>query len=154
MSDDDPAMPEVQHPAADVPSGRGMMIVERLADRWGCFRAGAGNVVRLELTARDDDERRFPYVRRARIVSVMSSTSSVYEPTTVAAAVVDRPGHRPTTALRLERWGTYTAGSAALIGTAVLVGYAHMPFLRRDARASTPADVPERRDRTVVPASQ
>ena len=49
VSDDDPAMPGLRHPPAAVPSGRGMLIVERLADRWGCFRAGAGKVVWLEL---------------------------------------------------------------------------------------------------------
>ena len=38
--------------------------------------------------------------------------------------MVDRPGQRSTTALRLERWGMYAAGSAVLIGAAVLVGYA------------------------------
>lgn len=40
------------------------------------------------------------------------------------AGLVDRPGHRSTTALRLERWGTYAGGAASLIGAAVLVGYA------------------------------
>ena len=49
VSDDDPAIPEVQHPNVDVPSGRGMLIIERLASRWGCFRAGGGKVVWLEL---------------------------------------------------------------------------------------------------------
>lgn len=49
VSDGDPAIPEVQHPNSDVPSGRGMLIVERLAARWGCFRAGEGKVVWLEL---------------------------------------------------------------------------------------------------------
>ncbi len=38
--------------------------------------------------------------------------------------VVDRPGHRATTALRLERLGKFAAASASLIGAAVLVGYA------------------------------
>lgn len=52
----------------------------------------------------------------------MSATQSVYEPATLV--VVDRPSHRSTTALRVERWGTYAAGSASLIGAAVLVGYA------------------------------
>lgn len=33
-------------------SGRGLLIIERLADRWGCFRAGIGKVVWLELTCR------------------------------------------------------------------------------------------------------
>jgi hypothetical protein len=40
-----------------------------------------------------------------------------------ADELVDRPGHRANTALRLERWGIYAAGSASLIGAAVLVGY-------------------------------
>jgi hypothetical protein len=38
--------------------------------------------------------------------------------------VVDRPGHRSTTALQLERWGIFAAVCASLIGAAVLVGYA------------------------------
>jgi hypothetical protein len=41
-----------------------------------------------------------------------------------ADVVVDRPRHRATTALRLERWGVMSALFAAAIGTAVLVGYA------------------------------
>ena len=49
VSDDDPVMPEVRHPSVGVPSGRGMLIVERLAERWGCFRTGVGKVVWLEL---------------------------------------------------------------------------------------------------------
>jgi serine phosphatase RsbU (regulator of sigma subunit) len=51
----------------------------------------------------------------------MTSAETVLEP---VAVVVDRPAHRSTTALRLERWGTYAAISASLIGAAVLVGYA------------------------------
>ncbi len=52
----------------------------------------------------------------------MTSPDAVLEP--AAVAVVDRPAHRSTTALRLERWGTYAAVAASLIGAAVLVGYA------------------------------
>lgn len=49
VSDDDPIMPSVGDAAVSAPSGRGMMIVERLADRWGCLRVGVGKVVWLEL---------------------------------------------------------------------------------------------------------
>ena len=49
VTDDDPAMPMVRSPDAATPSGRGMLIVDRLADRWGCSRAGVGKVVWLEL---------------------------------------------------------------------------------------------------------
>jgi serine phosphatase RsbU (regulator of sigma subunit) len=51
----------------------------------------------------------------------MTSADAVFEP---GASVVDRPAHRPTTALRLEQWGTYAAVAASSIGAAVLVGYA------------------------------
>ena len=64
-------------------------------------------------------ERRNPY--GPLFSPMMSATPTVYEP---AAELVDRPVHRATTALRLERLGTYAAGSASLIGAAVLVGYA------------------------------
>jgi serine phosphatase RsbU (regulator of sigma subunit) len=54
----------------------------------------------------------------------MSTTTATSESAAVVTVVVDRPSHRPTTALRLERLGIFAAGSAALIGAAVLVGYA------------------------------
>jgi hypothetical protein len=41
-----------------------------------------------------------------------------------ADAVMDRPGHRSATALRLERLGVLAAACASSIGGAVLVGYA------------------------------
>jgi serine phosphatase RsbU (regulator of sigma subunit) len=51
----------------------------------------------------------------------MPGTQVVYEQ---ADKVVDRPSHRSTTALRLERTGTIAAACASLIGAAVLMGYA------------------------------
>lgn len=50
VSDGDPVMPQVGDGSVDAPSGRGLLIIDRLADRWGCFRAGVGKVVWLELT--------------------------------------------------------------------------------------------------------
>ncbi len=60
---------------------------------------------------------------RERTTTLLAVThiQSVYER---AAVVVDRPAHRSTTALRIERLGTYAAVCASLIGAAVLVGYA------------------------------
>ena len=37
--------PEVQHPGPDATSGRGLLIVERLATRWGCEPRGDGKAV-------------------------------------------------------------------------------------------------------------
>jgi hypothetical protein len=51
----------------------------------------------------------------------MAGTPVVYER---ADDVVDRPDHRATTALRLERAGIIAAACASLIGAAVLIGYA------------------------------
>jgi serine phosphatase RsbU (regulator of sigma subunit) len=51
----------------------------------------------------------------------MAGAEEVYEQLN---SVVDRPSHRSTTALRLERSGTFAAACASLIGAAVLVGYA------------------------------
>ncbi len=50
VSDGDPVMPQIGDGSVDAPSGRGLLIIDRLADRWGCFRAGIGKVVWLELT--------------------------------------------------------------------------------------------------------
>jgi anti-sigma regulatory factor (Ser/Thr protein kinase) len=60
--------PEMRAPTSDAPSGRGLRIVDRLADEWGIGDGSAGTsvwfVVRVDAKRRDDPEHE--HVRAAR----------------------------------------------------------------------------------------
>lgn len=58
-----------------------------------------------------------------RRISIIGFVTNPAVHNLTAEMVVDQPGHRSTTALRLERWGIGAAVCASLIGSAVLVGY-------------------------------
>ena len=43
--DADPTMPTRQSPTAETPTGRGLLLLDRLTSGWGAERAGSGKVV-------------------------------------------------------------------------------------------------------------
>ncbi len=47
--DSDPTMPVKRHPGPDTVTGRGLLLVEALTDRWGSAPADEGKVVWFEL---------------------------------------------------------------------------------------------------------
>lgn len=49
VGDDDPTLPVPARVAADALSGRGLAMVEAMADRWGAEPTGAGKVVWFEV---------------------------------------------------------------------------------------------------------
>jgi anti-sigma regulatory factor (Ser/Thr protein kinase) len=51
VRDGDLRMPTVQQPAPEDTSGRGLLLVRSLADRWGAERDGHGKVVWFEIRA-------------------------------------------------------------------------------------------------------
>ena len=51
VADDSAVVPAVRHAGEDATGGRGMAIVELLADRWGTRPTDSGKVVWFELTA-------------------------------------------------------------------------------------------------------
>lgn len=46
--DDDPAMPRMLEPEADASGGRGILLLDRIASRWGAERRGEGKLVWFE----------------------------------------------------------------------------------------------------------
>jgi anti-sigma regulatory factor (Ser/Thr protein kinase) len=55
--DADPALPVASTPAVDAVTGRGLMIVDALADRWGVEPTTTGKMVWFELACRSGDPR-------------------------------------------------------------------------------------------------
>jgi anti-sigma regulatory factor (Ser/Thr protein kinase) len=55
VSDDDPTLPVASDPKHHATSGRGLRIVDGLADRWGITPNSAGKVVWFELHLRPPD---------------------------------------------------------------------------------------------------
>lgn len=51
VADDGGGVPQLGHPAATVPTGRGLLIIDGLASDWGSHRSGHGKVVWAELAA-------------------------------------------------------------------------------------------------------
>jgi anti-sigma regulatory factor (Ser/Thr protein kinase) len=51
MDDAGDGQPEVQHPGPETPSGRGLLIVEQLADAWGASQSGGRNRVWFSMRA-------------------------------------------------------------------------------------------------------
>ena len=49
VHDADLTLPEPRHPGPDTVTGRGLLLVEALTDRWGAERTGGGKVVWFEL---------------------------------------------------------------------------------------------------------
>jgi anti-sigma regulatory factor (Ser/Thr protein kinase) len=49
VADGDPTAPRLRSPAPDDPGGRGLHLVDELADRWGVREAGSGKTVWFEL---------------------------------------------------------------------------------------------------------
>jgi len=49
VHDDDPTLPVLRTPSPDTVTGRGLLLVEALTDRWGAVATGAGKVVWFEL---------------------------------------------------------------------------------------------------------
>ncbi len=52
VADHDPALPVQQHPPAEAVTGRGLLIVDALATRWGVEPAADGKTVWFELACR------------------------------------------------------------------------------------------------------
>jgi anti-sigma regulatory factor (Ser/Thr protein kinase) len=48
VHDDDPTLPVRRHPATDSPTGRGLLMLDRLTSRWGAEPSGRGKVVWFE----------------------------------------------------------------------------------------------------------
>lgn len=49
VSDGDPTVPELQHDSPDAITGRGLQIVDRIADRWGVSPSADGKAVWFEI---------------------------------------------------------------------------------------------------------
>jgi two-component sensor histidine kinase len=53
VHDDDPTLPVRRHPAADSPTGRGLLMLDRLTSLWGAEPSGQGKVVWFEFDLED-----------------------------------------------------------------------------------------------------
>jgi anti-sigma regulatory factor (Ser/Thr protein kinase) len=49
VHDGDPTLPTVRAPSPETVTGRGLVLVDALTDRWGCAPGGAGKVVWFEV---------------------------------------------------------------------------------------------------------
>ena len=52
VRDADPTLPTMRQPSPDTVTGRGLLLVDALTDRWGSSPAGPGKVVWFELATR------------------------------------------------------------------------------------------------------